>query len=120
MTNFKWVFGPMQCYVDIDGLTDVVYVVNWRYQATRKNNGKDYFAEVYGATAVDLPDPETFVPYDEITEEMTIGWMEAALDVPAMQVNLDKQIDLEINPVTVSLPPPFNNTIEDLEEEAPI
>jgi hypothetical protein len=112
MTTFKWVFGPMQCYVDIDGLTDVVYVVNWRYQATRKNNGKDYFAEVYGATGVTFPNPETFVPYDQITEEMTISWMEASLDVPAMQVNLDKQIDLQIKPLTVSLPPPFNNTIE--------
>jgi hypothetical protein len=29
-----------------------------------------------------------------------------------MQANLDKQIDLQIKPLTVSLPPPFNNTIE--------
>ena len=113
MTNFKWVFGPMECYVDVDGLMDVVYTVNWRYQATRENEGKEYFAEMYGATGVAFPDPATFVPYDQITEEMTIGWMEASLDVPAMQVNLDKQIDLQIKPLTVSLPPPFNNTIED-------
>ena len=109
MTNFKWVFGPMECYVDKDGLTDVVYTVNWRYNATRENDGKEYFAGMYGATGVAFPDPATFVPYDQITEEMTIGWMEAALDVPAMQVNLDKQIDLQINPVTVTLPPPFKN-----------
>jgi hypothetical protein len=110
MTNFKWVFGPMECYVDKDGLTDVVYTVNWRYNATREENGKEYFAGMYGATGVGFPDPATFVPYDQITEEMTIGWMEAALDVPAMQVNLDLQIDLQINPVTVTLPPPFTNT----------
>jgi hypothetical protein len=109
MTIFKWVFGPMECYVDVDGLTDVVYTVNWRYQAARENDGKEYFTEVYGATGVGFPDPATFVPYDQITEEMTIGWMESALDVPAMQKNLDLQIDLQINPVTVTLPPPFKN-----------
>lgn len=99
----------MECYVDVDGLRDVVYTVNWRYNATRENEGKEYFAEVYGGIGVAFPDPATFVPYDQITEEMVIGWMEASLDVPAMQVNLDKQIDLEINPVTISLPPPFKN-----------
>ena len=109
MTNFKWVFGPMECYVDVDGLMDVVYTVNWRYQATRENEGKEYFAEMYGATGVGFPDPETFVPYDEITEEMTIGWMESTLDVPAMQLNIAEQIELIINPVNVTLPPPFPN-----------
>lgn len=99
----------MECYVYVDGLTDVVHTVNWRYQATREEKDKIYFAEMYGATGVAFPDPETFVPYDQITEKMTIGWMETSLDVPAMQKNLDKQIDLEIKPVTVTLPLPFKN-----------
>jgi len=109
MTNFKWVFGPMDCYVDKDGLTDVVYNVNWRYEATREVDEKTYFADMYGSTVVGFPDPNNFVPYNEITEEMVIGWMEAAMDVPAMQTNLDKQIDLQIKPVIVVLPPPFKN-----------
>ena len=109
MTKFNWVFGPMECYIDVDGLTDVVYTVNWIYNVVRENDGKKYFAETYGAIGVAFPDPATFVPYDKITKEMTIGWMEASLDVPTMQKNLDAQIDLQIKPLTVSLPPPFKN-----------
>lgn len=38
-----------------------------------------------------------------------VGWLEALLDVPAMQESLNAQIELLKNPVTATLPPPFNN-----------
>jgi hypothetical protein len=34
------------------------------------------------------------------------------MDVPAMQLNIAEQIELIINPVMVTLPPPFANTEE--------
>ena len=45
----------------------------------------------------------------DLTKDQVCGWLEATLDVPSMEENLDKQLDLLINPVNVTLPPPFEN-----------
>jgi hypothetical protein len=55
-----------------------------------------------------MPDPENFTPYDQLTEEQVVGWLEAELDVPAMTASLQENIDLQINPVVVTLPPAWN------------
>jgi hypothetical protein len=56
-----------------------------------------------------LPTGEDFTPYEELTKDQVCGWLENVLDVPTMEESLDKQLDLLINPVNVTLPPPFEN-----------
>ena len=92
MNTFNWTISALDCKVDEDNLKDVVYTVHWRYRATDEN----------GIT-------EDFTPYDELTKEQVVGWLEASMDVPAMDLSLDEQIYLLINPIDVTLPPPFEN-----------
>jgi hypothetical protein len=98
----------MECRVHEENMDDVVIIVHWRFQANEIHDEKDYFAETYGATSVGMPDPENFTPYDQLTEEQVVGWLEAELDVPAMTASLQENIDLQINPVVVTLPPAWN------------
>jgi hypothetical protein len=98
----------MECKVKEEDLTDVVIIVHWRFQGNESYDGKDYFAEVYGATSVGMPDPESFTPFDQLTKDQVVGWLEAALDVPEMTEGLQKNIDLQINPITVTLPPAWD------------
>jgi hypothetical protein len=103
-----WVISAMECRVHEENMDDVVIIVHWRYQARELHEEKEYFAETYGAASVGMPDPENFTPYDQLTEEQVVGWLEAELDVPAMTASLQENIDLQINPVVVTLPPAWN------------
>jgi len=104
----NWVISAMECRVHEENMDDVVIIVHWRYQARELHEEKEYFAETYGAASVGMPDPENFTPYDQLTEEQVVGWLEAELDVPAMTASLQENIDLQINPVVVTLPPAWN------------
>ena len=105
MINFNWVISAMECVKKEGDLNDVVITIHWRYAAEKEN----VLTDVYGATSMPLPTGEDFTPYEELTKEQVCGWLESTLDVPAMQENLDKQLDLIINPINVTLPPPFDN-----------
>jgi len=109
MITYKWIFSAFDCRVDEDGMQDVVTTVHWRYNGTNENG---ISAEIYGAQAVGTPTPDAFTPYPDLSEEQVIGWMEETMDVEAMQLNIAEQIELIINPVYVTLPPPFANTEE--------
>jgi hypothetical protein len=109
MITYKWIFSAFDCRVDEDGMQDVVTTVHWRYNGTNEDG---ISAEIYGAQAVGTPTPDAFTPYPDLSEEQVIGWMEETLDVEAMDLNIAEQIELIINPVYVTLPPPFANTEE--------
>lgn len=109
-TTYKWVVSSLDSYpTDAEGLTDVICVIHYRYQAEQVENDKTYFAEVYGTLSVPSPDPADFVPYDQVTYEMVCGWLESGLDKEALEQNLDSQIEDQINPKVISLPLPFQN-----------
>jgi hypothetical protein len=107
-TTYKWVVSSLDSYpTDAEGLTDVICVIHWRYQAEQVENDKTYFAEVYGTLSVPSPNPADFVPYDQVTYEMVCGWLEAGLNTEAMNENLATQIENLKNPPIVTLPLPW-------------
>ena len=109
-TTYKWVVSSLDSYPkDAEGLTDVICVIHYRYQAEQVENDKTYFAEVYGTLSVPSPDPADFVPYDQVTYEMVCSWLENGLDTESLNENLDSQIEDQINPKVISLPLPFSN-----------
>jgi hypothetical protein len=105
MTNYNWIISAMECIKNDGDLQDVVITIHWRYQASKD----EFTTDTYGAVSMSLPTGEEFTPYEELTKEQVCGWLEATLDVPAMEENLEKQLDLLINPTNVTLPPPFQN-----------
>jgi hypothetical protein len=109
MTQFKFVISALNCAVELDGLPNVINVIHWRYQATQLDGDKTWFAETYGASSVAQPNPQNFVPYEDITEAEVISWLEKILPMEAMQESLEANIALQITPKEVSLPLPWNN-----------
>ena len=109
MTTFKWVVSQMDTAPSEDGLTDVVKVVHWRYQAEQVDGDKTYNAEVYGAMACATPSDTDFTAYDDLTFDKVCEWLVAGNNVEAMELNLDTQIENLKNPPIVNLPLPWNN-----------
>jgi len=101
----KWLISQMDTAPSEDGLNDVVKTVHWRYE------GKDgeYTAEVYGAMACATPSETDFTAYEDLTYEQVCTWLEAGLNVEAMNENLATQIENLKNPPIVNLPLPFSN-----------
>jgi hypothetical protein len=107
MTTFKWVVSQMDTSPSEDGLTDVVKVVHWRYQAEQVDGDKTYNAEVYGAMACATPSDTDFTAYDDLTFDKVCEWLVAGNDVDAMELNLDTQIENLKNPPIINLPLPW-------------
>ena len=101
MTTFNWTISAVERAISLDGLSDVIQTVHWRYRGTDENG---VTAETYGAVAVGEPNPQDFTPFDDITASDVEGWLEVLLDVPAMQANLEAQIALIVNPTTITGP----------------
>lgn len=106
--TYTWTFGPLDVKLSEDGLTNVVYNVNWRL------TGGDgtYQAGVYGSVGVPAPSAAAFTPYSQLTESMVQGWVKDALgieQVAAYERSIADQIALKHNPVDASLSPPWSN-----------
>lgn len=101
MTTFDWTISAVERAINLDGLSNVIQIVWWRYRGTDENG---VTAETCGATSVGAPNPQDFTPFDEVTASDVERWLEVLLDVPSMQANLEAQIALIINPVTITGP----------------
>lgn len=119
--TYNWVISAMDEYPTTeDNLTDVVFNVHWRRNATQVIGDKTYFAEAYGAQSVPAPSAEDFIPYEDLTFEQVCSWLEDSIDVAAYDESLAKQIDEKINPSVVSLPLPWSVQPEPAPEPTPI
>jgi hypothetical protein len=107
MIQFKWVISSMDEYPSSEGLSDVVFNIHYRRQATEVDDKGTWFAETYSVLSVSAPDPSSFVPYDQLTEEMVEGWLNSGLDVDSIDASLTAQIEEQKNPKVVSLPLPW-------------
>jgi hypothetical protein len=92
----------------LDGLTDVVVTVHWRRNANAIDGDKTYFADVYGAMGCATPSSTDFTAYPDLTYEQVCGWLDADNYVPALDEQLDAQIENIINPVIIILPNPWS------------
>jgi hypothetical protein len=108
--EYKWIISSMDEYpTTSDDLTDVVFNVHYRRQATEIDGDKIWSAETYAVASVPPPSPEDFIPYDQLTFEQVCGWLEQILNVEAIDASLAQQIATQKNPPVVSLPLPWLN-----------
>lgn len=103
----KWVIAALDCKPSVDTMVDIVSVIHWRKQATEVVDDKTYTADMYGACTITLPEPESFIEFNDLTEEEVVTWLEATLDVTAIDSALDAQIETQKNPPVVTKKAPW-------------
>ncbi len=67
--TYTWLFTGFEVALSENGLSDVVKTIHWRYRGTDEQG---YFADTYGSTPLPESDPESFVPFDQITKQWAI------------------------------------------------
>ena len=103
--TYNWTISQLDTAPQSEGLIDVVKTVHYRY----KGIDGDYQAETYGTYACGEPSQSDFTAYPDLTEQDVIGWLEAGLDVDAMQTSIETQIENLKNPPIVNLGLPWQN-----------
>jgi hypothetical protein len=79
-------------------ITDgIVYTVYW----TASLQSEDYSASSYGSIGLQAPE-DNVIPYEELTEEIVVGWLKNVLNAEEIESGLQAQIDLQKQPVSVS------------------
>lgn len=101
--QFDWIVVQLDTKPQDGDLMDVVSVVHWRRRAT----DGEYVVESYGAMACPTPSETDFTAYPDLTQEQVESWLEAGLDVEAIDNGLKAQIESLINPPIVVLPLPW-------------
>ena len=111
--TYTWNCKSVDVYPTYESLDDVVYVVHWRLTAVSSEthewpvdsgNEIHYSATVYGDESLSLADIGTdFIPFADLTNEITTGWVETAMgedEVQAKKDSLDTNIDEQITPTS--------------------
>jgi hypothetical protein len=117
MITFNWTISAAEREVNLDGLENVIKALHWVYRGTDENG---VTAETYGLTAIGNPNPESFTPWQEVSDQVAIGWLEEVLSTtPALmpegaetsptqlerlQANIEAQIALLVAPKTITSP----------------
>ena len=102
---YKWDIPQMNAHIQADGQDNVIYTVHYRYTGSEESGGKTYSSTNIGTQSYTYVAGEPFVPYEdtEAFENVVIGWLEGALDVPSMAANIEAQIAKQITPVNEDL-----------------
>jgi hypothetical protein len=94
MTTFNWTI------VNMDRQTSDGFVVTVHYNVSATDG--DYSASTYGTVGYSEQPGETYIPYDQLTQETVVGWVQESLGKDVVEDSLQSQIDAQKNPVQAS------------------
>ena len=109
MINYNWNCKTVDCYIETEGESEVVYNVHWIVTATSSEldpNQNPYTATNIGTQTLNIDDITNFIQFDQLTNQDVITWTQNAMGVEAVEqieTNISTQIDALINPVTITL-----------------
>ncbi|RIZ67235.1 MAG: hypothetical protein D0531_00365 [Methylococcales bacterium] len=106
--TYAWTFPTLTAYPEYASQTDVVYTVHWILTG---DDGNGHTGSVYGTQALAYVAGSPFTPYAQLTEAQVQGWVVDAMgptQVAALEANIDGQIQQQITPTNVNLPPPWS------------
>jgi len=93
MTTFNWTIQQM------DRLTAEGFVVTVHYNVYATDG--TYSASTYGTCGY-TQESSTFIPYDDLTQAIVVGWVQESLGKDTVEASLQAQIDALKNPVQES------------------
>jgi hypothetical protein len=86
-------------------LENVVYQAQFKYIA--KSEDRQYSAVMSGSCPIQDPDPENFIPFEDLTEQMVSDWVLDIVDFEQYQQILDEQITKKQYPTVESKDVPW-------------
>lgn len=103
--TYKWKISQMDAHIEAEGQQNVIYTVHYVYTGSEDHEGVAYSDSIVSTENFEYIAGNPFVSYEntEAFENTVIGWLEAALDVQAMQDSIASGIQAKTNPVNEKL-----------------
>lgn len=103
--KYSWSFPSFECAPSLDGLTDVVKTIHWRY------SGVDgvYQNDLYGSVGLDEPQANNFTPFEELSQNTVVSWVleKAQYSLTEMKSIISTNINNQKNPPIVTKTAPW-------------
>jgi hypothetical protein len=116
--TITWKVTNLDCYPKYDQETDVVFTVHWDclgniVVGTGSLSGSVYNSRLYGTTGVQYHSGSSFIPYDQLTENVVLGWTFDSMG-SGSKANIEagaiSSLYNQINPPVVQPPLPWVTT----------
>lgn len=104
--QYSWVFPKLGVTYNEGMLTNVVSTAYFYYVA-EENGTKVSWP---GSINLSAPNPASFTPYDQVTQEQVVSWTEQAIgeaQLERMKAKLAQQLQAELEPKKGDLNPPW-------------
>jgi hypothetical protein len=105
--TYTWKINQLDAKIHQDGLDNVIYTVHWSLFA-QDDSEEPIIVSSIGTIGVEYKEGDPFIPYNELTKDDVIGWLNNQLDVDGLKSYLDQQIESKKNPVDEYLHPDWN------------
>lgn len=102
MITYNWNCKTVDVHPQEEGQTDVVYNVHWIVTGV----DGDYSATNIGTQVVPLDPESTFIPFEDLTNEIVVEWTKAAMgedQVDQIETSIASQIEDQKNPTSVTM-----------------
>jgi hypothetical protein len=89
---------------ELDNKQNFVVQVDWEYTA----NENQARCVRYGTASFSQP-RDSFIPFDQLTEDTVKSWVISSVDIAGLEASLSEQINDIINPKVSVVPFPWNS-----------
>lgn len=104
---YEWKIIQLKTALLEDGLTDVVKTIFWEYSLSEIFNDELLIVKQDGIYECSDPNPNSYVPYKDLTEKQVIEWVENSLDITEINQLLNYELNKLKNNKLVYLPLPW-------------
>lgn len=116
--TITWKVTNLDCYPTYQQNTDVVFTVHWDclgniVVGTGSLSGSVYNSRLYGTTGVQYHSGSAFIPYDQLTENVVLGWTFDSMGTGSkanIEAGAISSLYNQINPPVVQPPLPWVTT----------
>lgn len=106
MVVYTWEFPAFDIVFNDNDLTDVVTTVHWRLRGNQANTT----AELYGTIVLLPPDPNSYTPFEQLTKEQVVEWVEDSFNPELLEKYkqmISDNIEEKLNPTRATVEPPW-------------
>jgi len=103
--TYTWEITAMKMAPSLDGLTDVVTNVQFKYIGTDSISG--FSGTFNGAIPIGAPNPIGFVPLADLTQDEVIVWVQSVYQMDHPNDVVNKEIENQISPTNTEAPMPW-------------
>jgi hypothetical protein len=108
-TTYEWNCKTVDVHPQENEESNVVYNVHWIVKGFSEEldpEGNAYTVTSIGTQAVPLDPESEFIPFEELTNEVVVEWVKAAMSektVSELEASINSQINSLINPTSVTM-----------------